>query len=88
MWAFQWKFNADARESLFIGNNLWSGSLGAGQSYDQQVTVSIPNAIFGNYSFIVTTDAFDDVFEYRNEDDNTRISIVSIYNIKMMCTIR
>ena len=65
-------------ESIFVGNYLWNGALGAGQSYDQQVTVSIPNAIFGNYSFIIRTDAFDHVFEHRNEDDNTRISMVSM----------
>lgn len=69
----------DTRDgSIFLGNYQWSRALGAGQSYDQQVTVSIPNAIFGNYSFIVTTDAFDQVYEHRNEDDNTRISVVSI----------
>ena len=45
-------------------------------SYSRSEAVSIPNAIFGNYSIIVVTDIFDHVFEHFDEDDNSRASMV------------
>ena len=45
-------------------------------SYSRTESVSIPNAIFGNYSIIVVADIFDHVFEHLDEDDNSRASMV------------
>ena len=69
---------ADSREDLLLGNYWRLGSLGAGLSYSQQALVPIPNAIFGNYSIIVITDVYNDVYEYTDEDDNSRVSMVGI----------
>lgn len=44
-------------------------------------TVTIPNAIFGNYFFIVNTDIYDQVYEYTNEDDNIKISEVYYFAV-------
>ena len=68
--------HVDTREDVFLGNYLKTGILGAGLSYTQEASVSIPNAIFGNYTIIVITDVYNNVYEHISEDDNTRISMV------------
>jgi len=47
-----------------------------GETYTRMETVSIPNAIFGNYSIVVVTDFFNQVYEHAAEGDNVRISEV------------
>lgn len=47
-----------------------------GETYTRMETVSIPNAIFGNYSIVVMTDVFSQVYEHIAEGDNVRISEV------------
>lgn len=55
---------------------MFDGTLAAGATYTKIVTVSIPNAIYGNFTVIVVTDAFNTVYEHTSEDDNTGISRV------------
>ena len=70
--------SVDARD-LHLGNYQFDGTLSAGATYSKSVRVSIPNAIYGNFSVIVVTDAFNNVYEHASEDDNTGISGVRIY---------
>ena len=66
----------DSREDRPLGTYLRRGVLGVGMSYSQTERVSIPNAIFGNYSIIVVTDLFNAVYEHFDEDDNSGVSTV------------
>jgi hypothetical protein len=59
-----------------LSTHLRTGVLGAGLSYSATVTISIPDAIAGNFSFIVVTDVFDSVYEHTNEEDNVLASMV------------
>ena len=70
--------SVDARD-LHLGSYQFDGTLSAGATYSKAVRVSIPNAIYGNFSVIVVTDAFNNVYEHASEDDNTGISGVRIY---------
>ena len=67
--------SADARD-LHLGTYRFDGTLSAGATYSKTVTVSIPNAIYGNFSVVVVTDVQNDVYEHTSEDDNTGISRV------------
>lgn len=69
-------FYLDTRVDRHLGTYVRNGALGVGMSYSRTEAVSIPNAIFGNYSIIVVTDIFDYVFEHVDEDDNSRASMV------------
>ncbi len=44
-------------------------SLGAGESYQQCPTVTIPGGALGCYYFLLRTDAYNQVFEYRSDID-------------------
>ena len=66
---------ADVRD-LHLGTYRFDGTLSAGATYSKTVTVSIPNAIYGNFSVIVVTDVQNDVYEHTSEDDNTGSSRV------------
>jgi len=55
---------------------VFDGTLAAGATYTKIVAVTIPNAIYGNFTVIVVTDAFNTVYEHTSEDDNTGISRV------------
>ena len=68
-------FVADARDTV-LGTYTVNGALIPGAMYTRMETVSIPNAIFGNYSIIIVTDVFNQVYEHISEDDNTKISEV------------
>lgn len=70
--------SVDARD-LHLGSYRLDGTLSAGATYSKSVRVSIPNAIYGNFSVIVVTDAFNNVYEHASENDNTGISRVRIY---------
>lgn len=47
-----------------------NGALASGQQYASLVEVTIPNAIYGDYYVIVSTDIYDDVYEHNDNDDN------------------
>ena len=58
---------------MLLGSYLINGALAPGASYSKTATVSVPDAIYGNYSIIVVTDSNNDVYEYTSEDDNSKI---------------
>jgi len=63
-------------DSIFDGSDLLLGSadnpsyLAVGDSYQNGLTVTLPNGIDDDYYFIVHTDANGQVFELANENDN------------------
>ena len=70
--------SVDARD-LRLGSYRFDGTLSAGATYSKIARVSIPNAIYGNFSVIVVTDAFNNVYEHASEGDNIGISRVRMY---------
>ena len=64
-------------QDLPLGSYVYDGTLAAGATYTKTVTVSIPDAIYGNFTVIVLTDAFNNVYEHTTENDNIGISRVS-----------
>ena len=46
------------------------GALASGSQYVTNVAITIPNAIYGDYFIIVTTDLYNNVFENTGENDN------------------
>lgn len=58
--------------------NLRRGALAAGHSYNTNIRVSIPDAIAGNFSLIVITDVFNNIYEHTNEEDNILASTVKL----------
>ena len=40
-------------------------------------SVTLPNAIFGNFSILVLTDLYNDVYEHNDEDDNLKAKVIS-----------
>ena len=55
-----------------------SGSINPGDSYNGQTNVTIPDGINGPYFIYVTTDIYDNVFEFPNENNNTLRSSASL----------
>jgi len=60
-------------DAINLGTYAHSGVLTAGATYTRIEDVGVPNAIYGNFTIIVITDARNNVFEYTDEDDNTQI---------------
>jgi SdrD B-like domain/Subtilase family/CARDB/FG-GAP-like repeat/Cadherin domain/RTX calcium-binding nonapeptide repeat (4 copies) len=58
-----------------LGTKFNPSYLNAGESYNNNSTVTLPNGINGNYYFLVKTDDFlNNVIELGNEDDNLGVS--------------
>lgn len=57
---------------LLLGQLAHSDTLFPGDSYNAQLTATLPIGQSGPYYFIVQTDAFNNVYEHTNEGDNTR----------------
>jgi hypothetical protein len=55
-----------------------SGVLASGSQYTTMADVNIPNAIYGDYYIIVTTDIYNNVFENADENDNDLSVKVSV----------
>ena len=64
--------------AIAIGTAERTGLLNAGDNYLQTVTFTLPNAISGNYYIFVTTDANNQVNEYKFEGNNTTESTGSV----------
>ena len=47
-----------------------------GATYDNTASFTVQNAIYGNFSIIVLTDSNNEVYEYVDEEDNSRTSLV------------
>ncbi|GAB4152235.1 MAG: hypothetical protein Fur0021_16770 [Candidatus Promineifilaceae bacterium] len=54
-----------------LGTFSHSGALAAGESYTRSVTVNVPQAIYGDYYLFVTTDIYNNVYEFTSESNNT-----------------
>lgn len=54
------------------------GLLAVGASYTRNQPVTLPNAIFGNFSILVITDVYNDVYEHDDEDDNLKAKVISL----------
>ena len=64
---------------LVLKTTAHSGALASGQQYTSLITVTIPNAVYGDYHIIVSTDTYEEVFEHTDDNDNDfalQISIV------------
>lgn len=59
-------------DATTLGTYAHSGVLTAGALYTRTEDVTIPNAIYGNFTIFVLTDSSNHVFEYTDEDDNTQ----------------
>jgi hypothetical protein len=55
-----------------------TGSLGAGQFYQQNRSVTIPTGYVGSYYIIAITDADGAVYEHTAEGNNTRAALVNL----------
>ena len=73
-----------SRGTRVLGTFSRRGFVGAGMSYSRREKVSIPRAIFGNYSIVVVTDVFNYVYEHLDEDDNSRAALVIIGSLKIL----
>ena len=63
--------NPSADNSDRVQTRLHRGILPVGASYTEIVSFAVPHAIRGNYTFIVVTDIFNNVFENVLENDNS-----------------
>ena len=62
-----------------LTTSVHSGALASGQRYMSSIPVTIPNAIYGDYHIIVSTDINQQVYEHTDDNDNDfalKISIV------------
>ena len=64
-------------QDLFMGHSRNSSYLNVGESYANSLTVTMPRGIDGQYRFIVVADGYDNVFEYLDEGDNSRVGAVT-----------
>ena len=61
-----------------LTTRVHNGALASGQQYETSIAVTIPNAIYGVYYIIVSTDIYDDVFEHTDDNDNDFALEISI----------
>ena len=61
----------NSSNATLLGSVSHSGVLAAGGNYDVDTQVTLPQAISGDYCIFVVTDAYNQVFEYLAEYNNT-----------------
>ena len=61
-------------DDVYLGRAINESYLNAGESYTSSLPVRLPRGIQGNYYFIVRTDIYNNVFEFEDEDDNSRVA--------------
>jgi YD repeat-containing protein len=64
-------------DDLWLGNFTHSGVLQAGQTYSNSALVSLPGNLSGQYQLFVKTDAYNQVYEAGQENNNARLLGVS-----------
>ena len=69
-----------------LAENAHSGSLGAGESYNASVEVTIPSSISGNFYIIGFTDATSLVYEHDCENDNV-LSAPATVSLPLPCDL-
>ena len=57
-------------DDRILRTKVHNGGLASGQRYVSTIDVTIPNAVYGDYYIIVSTDIFHQVFEHNDENDN------------------
>jgi RHS repeat-associated protein len=72
------QFDRKNSSALLLLRITHSGVLASGSQYTSIVDVDIPNAIFGDYYIIISTDTDNNVFENADEGDNDRPVKVSV----------
>jgi subtilase family serine protease len=65
------------RTDVYLGEVVNSNYLRAGESYTNDLTVTLPLGIDGNYRFLVETDYSNGVYEYQSEGDNLAASTIT-----------
>ncbi len=65
-------------DDLWIGNFTHSGLLQAGQTYSNSALVSLPGYLLGQYQLFVVTDAYNQVYEAGQEQNNARLLGVGV----------
>jgi hypothetical protein len=61
----------NAKESIYLGNEIHSDSLPVNESYNRQHTFDIPHDVFGTYYVYCITDFTDNICEANFNDNNT-----------------
>ena len=64
-------------DDLWLGNFTHSGVLQADQTYSNSALVSLPGNLSGQYQLFVKTDAYNQVYEAGQENNNARLLGVS-----------
>lgn len=59
-----------------LGTFYHSGVLSVDASYTVTQPVTLPHAIYGNFSILVITDVYNYVYEHNNEDDNLKAQVL------------
>ena len=49
---------------------MHKGLLPVDAEYSEAITITVPEAIFGNYTVIVVADVYNTVYEHISENDN------------------
>ena len=75
---------ADA-SAMHLGTFQHSGALSPAASYSSTQSVTVPNAIEGNYTIYVQTDVSDNVYEHGLDSDNMGQAEVSNKEICINC---
>ncbi|MFZ4526019.1 MAG: CARDB domain-containing protein [Chlorobium sp.] len=65
-------------DDLTLGNFTHTGLLNNGQSYSSNELVVLPKEFSGPYQLFMETDAFNQVYEFDHENNNTRLMGVSV----------
>ena len=55
-----------------------SGVLASGGSYRVSTSLQIPGRIYGNFSLIIRTDVYNEIFEGFDENDNDRAIVINV----------
>ena len=63
--------------SVILYTTSHHGKLAVGSTYAELVSFQIPHALSGNFSFVIVTDVFNNVYENVFENDNYNSTQVS-----------
>lgn len=66
-----------------LGTFYHRGVLPVDASYTTKRAVTLPHAIFGNFSILVITDVYNYVYEHNDEDDNLK-SRVQTFSLNLL----
>ena len=61
--------------------------LGVDASYTRKQPVTLPHAIFGNFSILVKTDVYNYVYEHNDEGDNLKAQVFSVKTGNFHCIV-